>query len=186
MEFVHVAESGLGLIKRLVNQLDFDDYWGERGSRGKGLKFTESGAARLAHTMGFLLCLSLVDDKKEAAQQFSDSLVKRLDYLAGYGGDATTTSVPPEVVPSWIVELSDDRTFGGFSLLWHQLNNEEANSEYVRSSANWIMRDGYHGKNHYKSRFCGGLLFNGADHSLGGAPNFSVNLNDSIGWSIHT
>lgn len=91
----------------------------------RNLHFTDRGIARLQHTIGFFKGLQMCG-KEELATELAESLCDWLTRLNGYGGEveleADAEYPGPGIVkaPAYRVHLSDDGTFGGWSVLWYR------------------------------------------------------------------
>lgn len=182
--------------------VDPDNVWGEYGSRGRGLRWTDSGLARLAHTLGVIVGVKMGGDEEKAAS-LAEDFVKHLDHLSGWGGERVLIDwfygkrmpddyerVPGDLtvsVPPVIVQISDDGTFGGFGLAWYSLvDNATGRDLESRPGVKVFKDDGLYGNIYYQYSMNGGLLFHGFDHGSGDAPTFAVTIGDCRAWSIHT
>jgi len=172
----------------------YPSHWGEFGKRGRGLRFTSTGLARMAHIVGWILGIALADNP--LAEKLAADFCNKLDYLDGYGGpfnydDPICRQDRPLQLPRYLVELSDDGTFAGFSVLWFvnvpkdRLNQLPAlDAQHLR----WHQTC-YGTRVPYVFSMNGGLLFHGftSDRCPGGYPLLAVRLGDSTDpWSIHT
>ena len=173
---------------RLFNKISFghlggiDHVWGPFGSRGRGLIWTETGRMRLAHTIGWITTLSTHSQhEQQTAEALAEYFAAKLDFLAAYGGHTETTAGK---TPNFLVELADDGTFAGFSLLWFSRTGEASGD----IEAGRLRTYGYGiDKQTYVFTMNGGLLFHGLDRGDGGPPTFAVRLgSDTNPWSIHT
>ena len=90
--------------------------------RWKQIHFTESGAARLVHTIGLLEGIHLANP--ERAYALANKLCRYLDHLNDYGGPLespegrTDREGKPLQFPSFRISLGDDGGLGSFSILW--------------------------------------------------------------------
>lgn len=89
------------------------------------LYFTESGNARLAHTSGWFRALVQLG-KKEEALLLAHDLDGILSHLNTFGGAIEVQKGINDIkFPKFRVVLSDDGTFGGWGILWHQYLSHE-------------------------------------------------------------
>jgi hypothetical protein len=153
--------------------------WGEYGTVGQGLRLTPQARMRLGHVFGWLTGLAATGNAEftKFAEKAATNLFEKLDWLAHYGGYINEENR----VPKYLVELHDDGTLHGFSLLWliavapeqqSGVDPTKFRSEYDRYFAP---------KYRYVYSFNGGLLY----HGPGAGETFCVNLGDSL-WGIHT
>lgn len=158
-----------------------DDFWGRYGSRGRGLVFGETGAARVASIFGWITALSQLDDKKyqKFAAEAAEDIVRHLDRLSNYGGTKEMEDCCGKKLqlPQWMIQLHDDGTLHGFAVSWYVLI-EDQNCDTL---SNELAVDFYSGKLRYQYSHLGGLLF----HGPGGGEVFAVTLNRCL-WGIHT
>jgi hypothetical protein len=106
------------------------------------IHFTETGKARLAHTIGLLQGMNLCNPV--AAHKLADDLVKYLDYLNGYAGDLDS----PEGNKSWTGEflkypayrivLGDDGGIGSFSIGWYRAIPHKAMMDLAQTIADTL------------------------------------------------
>jgi hypothetical protein len=90
--------------------------WGEYGTVGQGLRLTPQARMRLGHVFGWLTGLAATGNAEftKFAEKAATNLFEKLDWLAHYGGYINEENR----VPKYLVELHDDGTLHGFSLLW--------------------------------------------------------------------
>jgi hypothetical protein len=86
-------------------------------------------------------------------------------------------------VPAYLVQMGDDGSFGGFTLLWYKLRPKADDAPITTMH---IIRKTFHGLPlQYVRNFNGALIFHGFDTAPGGPPSFAVSLSSSP-WSVHT
>jgi len=103
-----------------------DAMYGYTGSSAadlyKGIHFEDSGKARLASIVGWLVGLHQ-GGQQDFASKLADDIHDKLTYLSKYGGDEELNRSTGEgtiTVPRYRVSLGDDGTFGGFSICWYR------------------------------------------------------------------
>lgn len=159
------------------------------------MRFTENGLARACSIFGWIagIAIAATDDRKAFAAKAAKDICEQFDWLACYGGhhvDPGFTNSGKSCVAHaqrYIVELSDDGTFGGFSVLWLAAVHptvHEASSENSRWVEKYDKENRYNGGPQYRytRSMNGGLLF----HGPGGGEVFAVQLGLHRLWSIHT
>lgn len=106
------------------DRLTRSSYVHAMAERWRRIHFTDTGKARLAHTIGLLEGIALVDP--ESAHKLADGLCKYLDYLDGYGGmidspegNLDHTGAPLQF-PRYRVVLGDDGGIGSFAIGWYR------------------------------------------------------------------
>lgn len=89
------------------------------------IHFTDTGKARMAHTVGFLQAIHVFDPMR--AYELADDLCKYLEYLGGYAGmldspegNADFVTKAPLQFPAYRVVLGDDGGIGSFSIGWYR------------------------------------------------------------------
>ena len=153
-----------------------DNFWGQLGSRFRGIQFEESGLARCSSIIGTIYGIEM-GGNTELAEKLANYFVETMDRLASFG-----TQIPVEgsacTFPSYIVKMGDDGCFGSFSLLWYAYQRDATYGE-VAGEREIIV--GHYPRRIYKFSFNGGLIFHGHGE------NWAVRVgNDSNPWSIHT
>lgn len=137
---------------------------GKFRDRFKGIVLTESAMMKMGTVFGFLAT------HDELIQNFFDQL-ERLNKHEEIKTEDKIFSMSHRT-PNKITELNDDGTLFGFSFLFHYYCPQP---EGKRTQQFGVWKDRYvFGMN-------GGLLFRGF-----GNQNFSVTLDNNIGWQIHT
>lgn len=165
----------------------------------KNLVFTPEGEARVMMIAGWITGL-IHAGQFELATAVAADINSNLEYLNGYGGDVTDTfeeGAPVKGVPRYVVQLSDDGTFGGFNVAWYRAMEESLVSD---DNEKGLLSDRWGGRHTisrwnpnpfpvreskryvYRFDFSGGLLY----HGPGGGEVFSVNVGSSRFWGIHT
>lgn len=166
----------------------------------KNLVFDESAVARVAQIAGWLTGLTQCG-QRDLAEKAAEDINSNFRYLDGYGGAAQgftfADGQPVEWLPRYMIRLADDRTFGGFNVLWHTVVSEEqaATMEKDRlmrgrwgevfETYRWNPSHSpvrHSAKFYYQFAFNGGLLY----HGPGGGETFHVSLGDVRFWGIHT
>ena len=173
----------LDIIKRLaLGSVDVDQLWGCYGSRGRGLRFTESGYQRAAFIVGWIYGLWM-SGQAQLAEELSGHFVKTMDQLATFGGTVQDRPEADPYTPYYLVRLSDDGSFGSFSVCWFAYVGRESGQEHQHIEKNRKIVDGFgHNRNIYGFSFNGGLIFHGH-----GGEKFSVRVGNSDNpWSVHT
>jgi|18_taG_2_1085343.scaffolds.fasta_scaffold01988_6 hypothetical protein len=166
------ANEALTLVRKHINgYVSLEYLWGEHGDRGRCLRFTEGGAARAGATLGWLYALPV-----EQGNVYAEHFVQVMDSLANFG--RTIKDTHGCEIPEWIVQLSDDGTFGGFSLLWHRHYAGKV-EDLAGNNVRTYKERGLYDQLVYRFAFNGGLLCQLAPDV------FSVSL-DSNPWGIHT
>ena len=135
------------------------------------LAFEESGLTRLAGIAGWVLGLAQ-GGKRELAESLAEDICNQLMYLNEYGGIVEGT----KRIPRFRVVLSDDGTFGGFSLMWYSVteSDEGVRKDLERQAGDVLYR--------YRRAFNGGLLL----HGFGEVFAVEIGGKDGPHWSIHT
>jgi len=94
-------------------------------SHWKGITFTDKGASKISNVAGFLVGLAM-GGRQELAEKMATDINGQLTKLSQWGDDVAITHtndghelVDGPMVPSTQVMLSDDGTFGGFSVAWY-------------------------------------------------------------------
>lgn len=121
----------------------------------RGIHFTETGKARLAHTIGLLAGIALCDE--ESAYKLADSLCKYLDYLNGYAGmmDSPEGNLDhmgnPLKFPAYRVVLGDDGGIGSFSIGWYRAVPHKSMMALAETIAETIAMERHQKHNNYLS-----------------------------------
>lgn len=176
--------------------------------RWKSLHFEASGLARLCHCGGFFRGL-IAAGKEDVAEALTVDLDRSLTGLNEFGGKVKIAEEAPSncTVPAYRVVLSDDGTFGGFSLLWFRFVSSQdlmratkTEESYAAAKERLRIRDdlqiyrSYYPtwdeerKNyvnnlaHYYLSFNGALIYRGP----GGDMVFSVQIGTEHYWTVHT
>lgn len=155
-----------------------EDRWANPYRDRHALSFTDSGKARISSIFSWIVAIESVDAQISCI--LADDIVRQLDNLRDYGGTTNRQHYDGRDfdVSRYRIELSDDGTFNGFSVLWHALVDDDYEGEtqdrLIRSSP-WSPPC------RYAFSFDGGLLY----HGPGGGEVYSMSLNSCL-WSIHT
>lgn len=161
----------------------FDGLWGEYGSRGRGLRLTPGGTMRVGQCIGWLSAFSdASEDKDGKATKLALSFFNHMDYLSNYGGLHDERNY----IPNYMVELGDDGTWGGFTILWHQIIIPENKTLIHPDKVVTRFSRKHMPIFNYVCTMNGGLLFHHENDANGGPPTFAVNLTPHTGWSCHT
>ena len=140
---------------------------GKFRDRFKGIILTETAMMKMGTVFGFLAC------HEELIQNFFDKMewMNRHELVEViHDKDANRSHKAPDK----ITELADDGTLFGFSFIFLHLTTETSHG-FRGSRKLGLWNDEYHyGMN-------GAVIFHGF-----GNQNFTVTLDDNIGWSIHT
>lgn len=159
-----------------------EDRWGNPYRAKHALVLTKNGHARLGSIFGYITALASLEETKKFAETLADGICKELDYLNGYGGYIKDDEdlLPGEYPTTrYRIELSDDGTLHGFSIMWYKyvpLDHPKAEERLTRS--NLYGRPEYK----YAFNFNGALLY----HGPAGSETFSVSLDSNSLWSVHT
>lgn len=144
----------------------------------KRIIFTDSGAARYAAVIGYIMGMKLagkVDESEELANHF----ITTMENIDSYGGDVKyVDSMGRErLAPAYVIQLSDDGCPNSFSVCWFAY---EGLHDGLPKERTLMFR---HAENlRYRFSFNGGLIFHGFNRET-----YSVRLcTDSNPWSIHT
>ena len=123
-------------------------------SHWKGLTFTDRGASKISNVAGFLVGLAM-GGRQELAEKMATDINGQLTRLSQWGDDVAITHtndghelVDGPMVPSTQVMLSDDGTFGGFSVAWYRYVSHVK----VREGAEGMPHDSYGGLDMYAAR----------------------------------
>lgn len=138
---------------------------GKFRDRFKGIILTEPAMMKMGTVFGFLAC------HEELIQNFFDRLEQMNRHEEVYVKPSAVNRCRGHKAPNKITELSDDGTLFGFSFV--EMHLIEATDVRCRSLGIWNDR--------YRFGMNGGFLFHGF-----GNQNFTVTLDNNIGWSIHT
>jgi hypothetical protein len=138
--------------------------------------------------------------QRDLAEKAAADITAQFEYLNGYGGDVEATfedGAPILKVPRYMMSLSDDGTFGGFSVVWYRAVREGSSadgdrSRFLRNRWGSLVDHRRWGSQQVEPRevvtfyfqptMNGGLLY----HGPGGGETFSVAVGDTRFWSIHT
>ncbi len=155
-----------------------------------GLRFTEAGLARATCVCGWLTGIAQ-GGNVELANTLAEDFFGNLKYLAEYGGiseysllryDGETSNVR---VPAYTVELGDDGTSHGFTIMWYQAISGELQKRATEFGREIKTFDRWPEVPHVFA-FNGGLIY----HGPGGGETFTVQIPSCGGpmryWGVHT
>lgn len=166
----------------------------------RNIVFSPEGEARVAQIAGWLAGLCHAG-QREVAEKIAADITSQFEYLNGYGGKVESEfqdGSPILNVPRYMVQLSDDGTFGGFTVAWFRAVREGSEQDgdrtrFLRNRWDSLVDHPRWGQQTegvprevvrylYRFDFNGGLLY----HGPGGGETFSVSLGSPRFWSIHT
>jgi hypothetical protein len=144
----------------------------------RNIKFTDSGAARYAAVIGFIMGIKL-GGQAERAEALAEHFLSIMNRLNNYGQEVLyLDSMERErKAPRYVVQMSDDGCPNSFSVYWYTYEGIHDGKEVNQT----IMFR--HAENlRYRFSFNGGLIFHGFNNET-----FCTRLgNDSNPWGIHT
>jgi hypothetical protein len=129
------------------DRLTNSSYADSSSRQWRNIHFTDTGKARLAHTVGFLEMLHEFNPAR--AFSLADGLCKYLDYLNGYAGMIDSPegnanhSGDPLQFPAYRVVLSDDGGIGSFGICWYRAVPHKRMMELAETIAEKMSQDKY-------------------------------------------
>lgn len=153
----------------------------------QALHFTELGKMKCLAVFGYITALWEAGHH-HAAETLTKEFMQQLGYLGAYGGtrDHPLQPLRQETeprkmpIPVYYVELGDDGTRHGFTVLWYKYIGSTLPADYRERSQSY--RVAKFGSDQFFHRFAmnGGLIYHGP-----GGDAFTVNLGTQL-WGIHT
>jgi hypothetical protein len=180
------------IIRRLNGSyISLEGEWGSYGSRGRGLRFTERGAARAGAVVGYIAALA--ETNHPLAEPMAEDFIKWFDHLSNFGGVLTHEDSPDLVdeqvpVPAFVVELHDDGTKHGFAVGWFRVQERWGyGSKFTDENQERRSRiEGHYPSYRYQFAFNGGLLYHGPGRGETFAVSLSTPGTQQTFWSTHT
>lgn len=141
--------------------------------RFKSIIIPERTGVKIGCCLGFIV--GLRQSNEELAEYFADNFIRVFEHP--YIGKPNIIEHEGRQIPSSICSLYDDGSALSFGFVTHRhITNEEFNPDLVYSN---IQNFGYRGDKYIMS-LNGGIIFHGMQKQ------FSVTLDNTIRWQIHT
>lgn len=173
------AEQALDWVRDAVYgfcEARIEDRWCCQWRLRHGIVMSEAAKVRTGQILGWIAGLAAGDEK--LAQALALDFLRALDGLRDFGGceDVELYDGRVDRVPNYMIDMHDDGTFGGYSLLFCRRVPDDYQGD-VRVTKKGIYDTEYR----YAVAFNGGLLY----HGPGAGNTFAVTLGDRL-WSVHT